>query len=138
MKFSHDIPAAARAFSRGRRCAGFTLAEVLAALLFIAIVIPVAVHGLQIASRAGEVAQRKASAARIAERVVNEITATHQFTTANQRGNAQENGTDFQYTTKIENWDQNLLRQLSVQVSFAVQGQTYFVRLATLVDMAQF
>ena len=39
--------------------AGFTLAEVLAALVFMAILIPVALEGLSIASRAGEVAARK-------------------------------------------------------------------------------
>ena len=38
--------------------AAFTLAEVMAALLFLAIVIPTAVEALQIASRAGEVAAR--------------------------------------------------------------------------------
>src|SRR5882762_4963509 len=54
-----------------RRCAGFTLAEVLAALLFMAIVIPVAVQGLHIASRAGSVSERKAVGARIAERKLN-------------------------------------------------------------------
>ena len=37
----------------------FTLAEVLAALLFMAIVIPVAMQGLRISSRAGELADRK-------------------------------------------------------------------------------
>ena len=35
-----------------RRCRGFTLAEVLAALLLMAILIPVTVHGVSVASRA--------------------------------------------------------------------------------------
>ena len=52
-----------------RRRAAFTLAEVLAALLFMAIVIPVALEGLRIASLAGQVGERKAAAARVAERV---------------------------------------------------------------------
>ena len=51
---------------------GFTLAEVLAALVFMAIVIPVALSGLSVASRAGEVSVRKAEAALVAERVLNE------------------------------------------------------------------
>jgi type II secretory pathway pseudopilin PulG len=116
---------------------GFTLAEVLAALLFMAIVIPVAVHGLQIASRAGEVAQRKAIAARIGERVMTEVVATRQVTMTNQRGTIQEGSTEYSYTTKIEQWDREVLRQLSVEVRFAVQGQDHFVRLATLLDSSQ-
>src|SRR5438128_966804 len=46
----------------------FTLAEVLASLVFMAILIPVALEGLHIASRAGEVAARKSEAALVAER----------------------------------------------------------------------
>lgn len=116
---------------------GFTLAEVLAALLFMAIVIPVAVQGLQIASRAGEVAQRKAIAARIGERVLTEVVATRQLTMANQRGTIQEGAAEYRYTTQIEPWNREVLRQLSVEVRFAVQGQDYFVRLATLLDSSQ-
>ena len=52
-----------------RARAAFTLVEVLAALLFMAIVIPVAVDGLRLANLAGQVGQRKAAAARIAERI---------------------------------------------------------------------
>ena len=55
-----------------RRTSAFTLVEVLAALLFMAIVIPVAVDALHVASLAGEVAARKAVATRIADRVLNE------------------------------------------------------------------
>src|SRR6478735_6417980 len=56
--------------------AGFTLAEVLAALLFMAIVIPVAVQGLRIASRAGSLSERKAIAARLADSKLNELVVT--------------------------------------------------------------
>src|SRR5438094_9140085 len=53
--------------------AGFTLAEVLAALVFMAILILVALEGLSIASRAGEVAARKSVAALVGERSLIEI-----------------------------------------------------------------
>ena len=49
---------------RSRRA--FTLIEVLAALLLMAIVIPVAMQGMSIASRAGLLGQRKAAAMRVA------------------------------------------------------------------------
>ena len=51
------LPAAKR-----RIRAGFTLVEVLAALLFMAILIPVAMRAVQIANRAGQVGDRKAVA----------------------------------------------------------------------------
>ena len=53
MKFAHQEISGKRTASEAARAA-FTLAEVLAALLFMAIVIPVAVEGLHIASLAGK------------------------------------------------------------------------------------
>ena len=59
-----------------RHASAFTLAEVLAAMLFLAIVIPAAVEALHVASLAGEVAARKGAAARIADRILNESIVT--------------------------------------------------------------
>src|SRR5215469_14289664 len=54
----------------------FTLAEVLAAMLFLAIVIPAALEALHVAGLAGEVAARKGAAARLADRLLNESIVT--------------------------------------------------------------
>jgi type II secretory pathway pseudopilin PulG len=69
-----------------RREAGFTLAEVLAALVFMAIVIPVAVQGIRVANLAGQVADRKEEASRVAERILNEIVVTSQGNPTSQNG----------------------------------------------------
>jgi type II secretory pathway pseudopilin PulG len=118
---------------RARR-AGFTLAEVLAALLFMAIVIPVAVHGVRIASQAGLVAHRKLLAARHAERLLNEAVVTGQWRSGVQAGTLQDGSIAYRWQLRIEPWDLGLLRQATVQVAFPVQGQDYDVRLSTLVD----
>jgi len=142
---------------------GFTLAEVLAALLFMAIVIPMAVQALRIASLAGEVAQRKAEAARVAERILNESVATTNWNVASQVGNVTEGSRQYRWMLHNEVWNQpntNLLASgsassgqlaggqpqvnqftanqvamnlLSVEVTYAVQDQDYSVRLSTLV-----
>jgi type II secretory pathway pseudopilin PulG len=135
--------------------AGFTLAEVLAALAFMAIVIPVAVRGLQIANRAGVVAQRKAIAARVGERLLNEIVVARQWNAGTQSGT--ENAGPYQFhwtlhnqpwmqlstnnqtTTSITGINQTVvssanIHELAVDVTFGVQGQDYSVHLSTLVD----
>ena len=114
--------------------AGFTLAEVLAALLFMAIVIPVAVEGVRVASLAGQVGERKATAARIAERLLNELVVTRAWQTSSPRGVVREGVQDYQWQMRLEPWNQGVLRQLSVDVVFLVQGQEHDVRLSTLVD----
>jgi len=121
---------------RNRASAGFTLAEVLAALLFMAIVIPVAVGGLQIASRAGVVAQRKGEAVRVAERLLNESIVTTNRSQSVQNGTLTEGAREFRYTLRPDSWppdmNQAAPRLLSVEVTYAVQGQDYSVRLYTL------
>jgi len=119
----------------------FTLAEVLAALLFLAIVIPVALEGMHVASRAGSVAVRKREAARVAERILNESLVTTNWNNGgSQVGAVVEGIRQFQWTLRNEPWnvDQNTstMRLLSVEVTYAAQGQNYSVRLSTLVDSA--
>ena len=117
---------------------GFTLAEVLAALVFMAILIPIALEGLHIASRAGEVAARKNEAALVAERVLNESIVTTNWLTTVQNGTCLQGNREFRWTLHNDPWDkdpnQNVLRQLSVEVTYAAQGQDYKMRMSTLVD----
>lgn len=114
--------------------AGFTLAEVLAALAFMAIVIPVAVQGIAVASRAGQVAARKADAARIGDRVLNELEVTGQLLSGVQSGVIEEGTREFRWSMQTQSWLEGNLNQVTVSVAFEVQGQTYDVQLATLID----
>jgi type II secretory pathway pseudopilin PulG len=142
---------------------GFTLAEVLAALLFMAIVIPVAVQALLIAGRAGEVAQRKGEAARVAERILNESIITTNWIQSSQSGTIEEGIHEFKWVLRNDIWDQGTtnvintsssasgqiagaqppvdqftagqisMSLLTVEVTYAVQDKDYSVRLSTLV-----
>ena len=116
------------------RRAGFTLAEVLAALTFMAIVIPVAVQGLRIANLAGQVGQRKAVAVRVAERVLNELVVSGQLQGAAQNGTLRQGSQEYRWSLRSEQWREDAMRLVTVQVVFPVQGQDYDVHLSTLVD----
>jgi len=126
----------ARLRSAKRRSA-FTLAEVLAALLFMAIVIPVAVQGLRVASLAGTVGHRKTVAAQIGERVMNELRITGQLKNPSQSGTVQQGGLDYRWSLRSEAWLENPLQLVTLQVAFPAQGREYDVTLSTLVDSSQ-
>lgn len=117
--------------------AAFTLAEVLAALLFMAIVIPVAVEGLHIASQAGAVAARKGQAARIAQQVLDDNVVNTNWTQTLQ-GTITEDQRAFRWTLSSDPWiqdpGQSVIRQLSVEVTYNVRGRDYSVKMSTLVD----
>ena len=117
-----------------RRVGGFTLAEVLAALVFMAIVIPVAVQALRVANLAGQVGLRKAAAARVAERVLNESIITTQMQGLSQNGVVEEGQQQYRWTIRSEPWRYDAMLLLTIEVIFTVQGQKYDVRLSTLVN----
>jgi hypothetical protein len=121
-----------------RTCrSAFTLAEVLAALAFMAIVIPVAVEGLRIASRAGQVGQHKAVAARIADRVLNEWIISDQGVAGLSRGLMTEGAHEYRWTLESGPWPEGGMRLVTVEVQYTVQGQEHEVRISTLADPSE-
>ena len=120
------------------RPSAFTLAEVLASLVFMAILIPVALEGLHIASRAGEVAARKSEAALVAERILNENIVTTNWNTTVQNGTVRQGIRDLRWTLRNDPWDkdpnQSVMRLLSAEVTYTAQGRDYSVKMSTLVD----
>ena len=119
--------------SRGSQ-AGFTLAEVLAAMLFMAIVIPVAMEGLRIASRAGSVAGRKSVAAQLADSKLNELIAMNQWRNTSQGGIFGDQWPGYRWTMKNELWSEGAMRLVTVEVVYPAQSQDYTVQLSTLVQ----
>jgi len=130
-----------RPLGTGGPARAFTLAEVLAALLFLAIVIPVAVEGLHIASLAGTVAERKEEAARVAQRLLNESVVTTNWNQSAQSGTMMEGQHQFRWSLRSDPWNQdptqNVIQQLSAEVFFTAQGREYSVRLSTLAETPQ-
>ena len=116
------------------KCAAFTLAEVLAALLFLAIVIPTAVEALHVASLAGEVAVRKSAAARVADRILNESLVTTNWAGGTQSGTVTEGILDFKWQLTSRNWPKESMQWLTAAVTFSAQGKDYSVTLSTLAN----
>ena len=117
-----------------KRHAAFTLAEVLAAMLFLAIVIPTAVEALHVSSLAGEVAARKGAAARIADRVLNESIVMTNWNSGAQSGTVSEGVLSFRWTLSSEPWPQDAMQLLTAEVKYQAQGKDYSVRLSTLAN----
>lgn len=118
-----------------RHTAGFTLAEVLAAMLFLAIVIPVAVEALHVSSLAGEVAARKGAAARIADRILNESLVTTNWTGGVQSGTVGEGTLNYNWTLTAQDSPQQTMEVLTAEVKYQAQGRDFSVKLSTLANL---
>ncbi len=116
---------------------GFTLAEVLAAMLLLAIVVPAAIEALHVAATAGTVAARKVEAARVAERVLNEKVIMGNSSQTGQHGIVVADGHDFRWTLRSERWPVDAMQLLTAEITFTAQDRTCLVRLSTLVNAQQ-
>jgi prepilin-type N-terminal cleavage/methylation domain-containing protein len=116
------------------RSRAFTLVEVLAALMLIAILVPVAMQGLSISNRAGILGQRKAAAMRVADRILNELIVTNVAQQAGTTGVTADGDVSYPWSLAAENWTEDAMTLLTVQVTFTVQGENYSVSASTLYD----
>ena len=127
------LTSAATAKRKRRRIAAFTLVEVLAAMVFMAIVIPVVVEALHVSSMSGEFATRKAAAARVADKVLNENLSLSNASTSGQSGTVVDNGHEYRWTLSSQPWSQDSTMQLiTAEVKFSVAGRECSVHLDTL------
>jgi Tfp pilus assembly protein PilV len=125
---------AARSARGGRGRLGFTFAEVLAAMVFLGILVPVVIEGLTLANRAATVAERKATAAQLGENRLNELLLNRLWATAPARGDFGVDWPQYRYELTRGNWPMDRMVELTVRVTFEVQGREHEVRLTTLVD----
>jgi len=102
-------------------------------MVFMAIVIPVTIQGVQIANRAGVVALRKGVAVRLAERQLNELIITGNWRSASPRGTFGRDWPDYNWQVRQRNWTDSSMKELTMTVTYLVQNKEYDVRLTTLV-----
>ena len=140
------------------RQAAFTLVEIIASLLFLAIAVPAIVGALGVASRTSEVAERSSVAGGLAENKLNEMLLDNTWQSAAQSNG--DFGADFpsyrwQMTTQTWAGGNNTtgtgtttttanpttgaanttsLTELAVEVFYPVQGSERSVRLTTVVN----
>ena len=132
MRLSSTIPSQC---ATERRRAAFTLIEVLVATLFMVIVIPVALGGMRVASLAGESAQRKLVAARIATKVINELRIENQLMGA-QRGLVTQDNISYTWSQQTGFWTGDPNSQLfiaTITVEYTVAGRRCNIQMSTLV-----
>ena len=115
------------------RTAGFTFAEVLVAMVFAAILVPVAVHGIAVANRAAAVADGKRTAARLADNMLNELVVTGDWIDAEVTGDFGDERAGYRWEMQDETWEhEESLSVVSIEVFFQRQGREFSVRLSTL------
>jgi len=95
----------ARTLQRRQATRGFTLVEALAAIMFLAIVIPVALRAIQIASRSGVIAERRLIAVELAQEKLNDFMVAGDWSSGDQTGDFADEHPGYDWALTVDQWD---------------------------------
>jgi prepilin-type N-terminal cleavage/methylation domain-containing protein len=130
---------------RKHRCRGFTLIEVLVAIILMLVVLPAAMRGVTIAARAGALAKHRTEASALATSKLQEILATQQWESGGTLSGdfIQEGYADYTWKAQLSPWNQagfsaqdiqpQTLQQLDLEVSWKSGSGTNSLVVSTLV-----
>ena len=117
-----------------RSCRGFTFGEMLAALAFLGILIPVVVSALLVSNRAAIVTERSTIALQLGENRLNEMMLADDWTSESGRGDFGEQWPGYRWELTKTDWETGAMTELALNVFYPVQGAEHSVRLSTLVN----
>jgi type II secretion system protein I len=107
--------------------------EVLAALVLLAIVLPVAMRGISLAVRAADDARNRTVAACLAETTLNQIVINGGWRDGDLTGDYGQEWPDYRWSSEVADWEENNLRRIDVRVEWPAGNRSRSVTLSTLV-----
>lgn len=116
---------------------GFTLVEVLAAMLLIAIVLPAVMQGITLSVNAGNAARRRTEASGLAQSKLAELIATDEWQTGAMSGDFSPDWPDYRWEATAQAWGQDTtgmgLQEIDLRVIWTARGREDSVEVSTLV-----
>ena len=100
----------------------FTLVEVLATLVLIAIVVPVAMQGVTLATRMASHSKRQIQASCLAKSKLSELVASDAWQNTSRSGTFGTDWPDYEWTLESSSWMLSSVYELAIRVSW--QGPT--------------
>ena len=116
---------------------GFTLVEIMATLVLIAIILPVAMKGISLALRTSDDARARMEATSLAETKLSELVATGDWRSNELAGDFGAEWPDYSWSAEVMDWEGAVLQQVTVRVEWTRRSQDRAVALSTLVYTGQ-
>lgn len=117
----------------GNSRSGFTFIELLATVVLIAIIMPVAMRSIGLCTRLGGLSRRQIEAASLAKVKMTELTITGDWENGNQHGDFGEDWLGYEWKASVANWTDTTVRQFDLTVFWESAGRQREVTLSTLV-----
>ena len=112
---------------------GFTFIELLATLLLIALIMPVAMHGIALCTQLAGQSERQIEAAALAKTMLTELVVTQDWKNGDQAGDFGADWPDYEWFAELVDWEDAAVQQLDVTVTWMSRGIDRAITLSTLV-----
>lgn len=117
---------------RRRRAGGFTFVELLATVVLIAIIMPVAMQTISLCTRLGGLSRKEIEAASLARVQLTELTASDDWQSSGKAGDFGSDWPGYRWNAEVSNWTDSIVSQIDLTVHWQSQGLERSVTLTTL------
>ena len=117
---------------KGRRHGGFTFVELLATVVLIGIIMPVAMQTIALCTRLAGLSRKETEAASLARTKLTELTASDDWQNSGRAGDFDSDWPGYRWTAEVSNWTDAVVSQVDVTVHWQSQGLARSVTLSTL------
>jgi type II secretory pathway pseudopilin PulG len=121
---------------RRRHRGAFTLVEVLAAMAFLGILMPVVISALFVSSRAAVIAERSTIAMQLGENRLNEMMLGGAWSSEGRSGTFGDQWPGYRWELSKSSWETTSMTELTLDVFYKVQGVERSLQLSTLANEA--
>jgi general secretion pathway protein I len=112
---------------------GFTFMEILATMVLIGLILPVAMKGISIATALASDSIRRQEALGLAENRLAEVLLEEEWTGGAESGSYGDDWPGYTWTLEVTDWTEPGLKQLDLTVSWEHRGHPRQICLTTLV-----
>ena len=115
-----------------RHRGGFTFAELLATVVLIGIIMPVAMQTIALCTRLAGLSRKETEAASLARAKLTELIASQDWQSGSKQGDFGSDWPGYQWTTDIGVWTDSIVSEINLTVRWQSQGLQREVTLGTL------
>jgi len=118
--------------SVSRHRGAFTLVEVLASMVLVAIILPAAMKGISLVAGLAVSAKQRAEAVSLGELKLAELLATGEWEDGDSSGDFSPDMPDYRWSAEVREWQDTTLLEIELNVQWTRRGDERSVALTTL------
>jgi Tfp pilus assembly protein PilV len=106
-----------------RRPVGFTFIELLATVVFLGIIMPVAMESIGLCTRLGGQSRKQIEAASLARTKLTELTCSSDWQSGEKNGDFGADWPGYKWTATVSSWTDSTVSRLDLTVTWQSQGR---------------